>query len=114
MTRAPALRIPMWIAVVALVVTACSGTTTSPAASTGASAPPAFVATPAPSAAAAASATPVPAASIDTSPVTIKVWDYYGDTTPIKPALNGFRAQYPFITVDYQALDWDSMNEKFK
>jgi ABC-type glycerol-3-phosphate transport system substrate-binding protein len=61
-----------------------------------------------------ASTEPSPAASVDKTPVTIKVWDYYGESTPIKPALDGFKAEYPWITVDYQALDWDSMNEKFK
>ena len=35
-------------------------------------------------------------------------------STPIKPALAGFNKEFPWITVDYQALDWDSMNEKFK
>ena len=59
------------------------------------------------------SAAPTEAPSLDTTPVTIKVWDYYGDATPIKPALEGFKKEFPWITVDYQALDWDSMNEKF-
>ncbi len=59
------------------------------------------------------SAEPSAAPSVDTTPVTIKVWDYYGESTPIKPALAGFAKEYPWITVDYQALDWDSMNEKF-
>ena len=54
-----------------------------------------------------------PAASLDTTPVTIVVWDYYGEATPIKPALAGFALEYPWITVKYEALDWDSMNEKF-
>ncbi len=54
-----------------------------------------------------------PSPSLDTTPVTIKVWDYYGESTPVKPALDGFKQKYPWITVDYQALDWDSMNEKF-
>jgi ABC-type glycerol-3-phosphate transport system substrate-binding protein len=109
MTRAPALRIPIWIAIVALVVTACSGATTSIAPSAPAAT------TPQPSSSSGeASTAPTPAPSLDTTPVTIKVWDYYGDTTPVKPALAGFKAQYPWVTVDYQALDWDSMNEKFK
>ena len=59
-----------------------------------------------PSEAAAAS----PAPSIDTTPVTITVWDYYGESTPVKPALAGFQKEYPWITVDYQAVDWDSMS----
>ena len=61
-----------------------------------------------------ASAEPsAPPPSIDTTPVTIKVWDYYGESTPIKPALEGFAKEFPWITVDYQALDWDSMQQKF-
>jgi ABC-type glycerol-3-phosphate transport system substrate-binding protein len=31
----------------------------------------------------------------------------------VKPALAAFEKEYPWITVDYQALDWDSMNTKF-
>ena len=45
--------------------------------------------------------------------MTITVWDYYGEATPIKPAIDGFQKEYPWITVKYEALDWDSMNEKF-
>lgn len=47
------------------------------------------------------------------NPVTIEVWDYYGDATPIKPAIAGFQKAYPWITVKYQALDWDTAHEKF-
>jgi multiple sugar transport system substrate-binding protein len=75
------------LAAAALVVSACGG-----------------AATPAPA---------TPAASLDTTPVTITVWDYYGEATPVKPALDGFQTEYPWITVKYEALDWDSMNEKF-
>jgi multiple sugar transport system substrate-binding protein len=64
-----------------------------------------------------AAATPAPATaaapSVDTTPVTIKVWDYYGESTPVKPALDGFKQKYPWITVQYEALDWDSMQQKF-
>jgi multiple sugar transport system substrate-binding protein len=88
------------LAVVALLVGAC-GTAASPSPSSPSGSEPA--------ASAPTSAPP----SIDTTPVTIRVWDYYGETTPIKPALEGFKKAYPWITVDYQALDWDSMNEKF-
>jgi ABC-type glycerol-3-phosphate transport system substrate-binding protein len=49
----------------------------------------------------------------DRTPVTITVWDYYGSTTPVKPALAGFKRKYPWITVNYQALDWDTINTKF-
>ena len=110
MTRVPAPRILIWIALVALVVAACSGAATT---SVAPSAPAATTPQPAASQGEASTA-PTPAPSLDTTPVTIKVWDYYGDTTPLKPALAGFKAQYPWVTVDYQALDWDSMNEKFK
>jgi multiple sugar transport system substrate-binding protein len=46
-------------------------------------------------------------------PVTITVWDYYGEATPIKPAIEGFEQQYPWITVKYEAIDWDTAHEKF-
>lgn len=92
------------LAVLAIVVGACGSSSASPT-----TAP-----TGAPSSGAGASSEPTAAPSVDTTPVTIKVWDYYGDTTPIKPALDGFKKEFPWITVDYQALDWDSMNEKFK
>ncbi len=47
------------------------------------------------------------------TPVTITVWDYYGQATPIKPAIAGFEKKYPWITVKYSALDWDTAHEKF-
>jgi len=107
MTRAR--RLAALAAAMAILVGACGGAAT-PAPSPAASAPPATdQASAAPSEAAPAS----PAPSIDTTPVTITVWDYYGESTPVKPALAGFQKEYPWITVDYQALDWDSMNEKF-
>ena len=49
----------------------------------------------------------------DRTPVTITVWDYYGTTTPVKPALAGFKRKYPWITVNYQALDYDTISTKF-
>ena len=101
------LRALAGLAIAALVASACgsSGSTTAPS-----------VAVPTPGQSAAGEASPsaaTPAASLDTTPVTIKVWDYYGESTPIKPALAGFAKEFPWITVDYEALDWDSMNEKF-
>jgi len=90
MTRPTAPRIPTWIALVALIVAACSGATTS--ASVAPSAPAATTPQPAASQGEASTA-PTPAPSLDTTPVSIKVWDYYGDTTPVKPALAGFKAQ---------------------
>lgn len=47
------------------------------------------------------------------TPVTITVWDYYGQATPVKPAIAGFEKAYPWITVKYSALDWDTAHEKF-
>jgi len=47
------------------------------------------------------------------SPVTITVWDYYGTSTPVKPALAGFKTKYPWITVNYQALDYNTISTKF-
>jgi ABC-type glycerol-3-phosphate transport system substrate-binding protein len=87
---------------VALVVSAC-GSAASPAPATQAAvtSPPA------------GGSTASPAPSMDTTPVTITVWDYYGEATPVKPAVDGFQKEYPWITVKYEALDWDSMNEKF-
>jgi ABC-type glycerol-3-phosphate transport system substrate-binding protein len=51
-----------------------------------------------------------PAASNE--PVTITVWDYYGEATPIKPLIEGFQKENPNITVQYEALDWDTTLEK--
>ncbi len=44
--------------------------------------------------------------------VTITVWDYYGEATPIKPFIEGFQKENPNITVQYEALDWDTTLEK--
>jgi multiple sugar transport system substrate-binding protein len=44
--------------------------------------------------------------------VTITVWDYYGEATPLKPLVAPFMAANPDITIDYQALDWDTTNQK--
>lgn len=47
-------------------------------------------------------------------PVTITVWDYYGTATPFtKPVLAGFHQQYPWITVNYQALGYNATHDKF-
>lgn len=51
-----------------------------------------------------------PAASNEN--VTITVWDYYGEATPVKPLLEGFQKENPNITVQYEALDWDTTLEK--
>jgi ABC-type glycerol-3-phosphate transport system substrate-binding protein len=53
-------------------------------------------------------------ASGSNEPVTITVLDYYGEATPFsEDAIAGFEAQYPWITVKYEAGDWDTMHEKF-
>ncbi len=44
--------------------------------------------------------------------VTITVWDYYGEATPVKPLIEGFQKENPNITVQYEALDWDTTNQK--
>lgn len=45
--------------------------------------------------------------------VTIKVWDYYGTSTPIQPSMiAAFEAANPDIKVSYEALNWDSMMQK--
>ncbi len=44
--------------------------------------------------------------------VTITLWDYYGEATPLKPLVAPFMAANPDITIDYQALDWDTTNQK--
>ena len=108
MTRAR--RLATLAAVMAILTGACGAAATpAPSAAPPSAEASAATASAGPSEAAAAS----PAPSIDTTPVTITVWDYYGESTPVKPALAGFQKEYPWITVDYQALDWDSMNEKF-
>ena len=47
-----------------------------------------------------------------TGKVTITLWDYYGEATPLKPLVEPFMAANPNITIDYQALDWDTTNQK--
>lgn len=46
-------------------------------------------------------------------PVTITVQDYYGASTPMKPVIKSFEEAYPWITVKYEAVDWDTLHEKF-
>jgi ABC-type glycerol-3-phosphate transport system substrate-binding protein len=45
-------------------------------------------------------------------PVTITVWDYYGEATPVKPLIEPFMQENPNITVNYEALDWDTTLDK--
>lgn len=44
--------------------------------------------------------------------VTITVWDYYGEATPVKPLVEPFMKEYPNIKVNYEALDWDTTLDK--
>jgi multiple sugar transport system substrate-binding protein len=46
-------------------------------------------------------------------PVTIRIQDYYGASTPMKPVIKAFEKAYPWITVDYEPVDWDTLHEKF-
>jgi multiple sugar transport system substrate-binding protein len=46
-------------------------------------------------------------------PVTIVLQDYYGASTPIKAVIPAFEKAYPWITVKYEAVDWDTLHEKF-
>jgi len=87
------------IALVALTLTACSSQpapTEKPAAEQPATAP----------------ATEQPTAAPAAEPVTITVWDYYGESSPIVPIVDAFEAANPDIKVQVEALDWDSTLEK--
>ncbi|MBN9605755.1 MAG: sugar ABC transporter substrate-binding protein [Actinomycetales bacterium] len=44
---------------------------------------------------------------------TVVVWDYYGQSTPLKAAIAAFEAANPDVIVDYQAFDYDTLQEKF-
>jgi ABC-type glycerol-3-phosphate transport system substrate-binding protein len=47
-------------------------------------------------------------------PATITVWDYYGSATPLQESvIKAFEQEYPWITVDYQAIGWNATHEKF-
>jgi ABC-type glycerol-3-phosphate transport system substrate-binding protein len=96
------------VAALAIAVAACGGAA-SPTPAANQSTEPSVV----PSAAPAASATP--AASLDTTPVMITVWDYYGKgTSPFAPeVLAAFQKEYPWITVNHEDVDWDSYLTKF-
>jgi multiple sugar transport system substrate-binding protein len=83
------------VIILGLLLSACATGTTEPAASE------APVTTEAPV------ATEVPAEQ-----VTITVWDYYGEATPIKPLIEPFQAAHPNIKINYEALDWDTTFEK--
>ena len=77
------------VIILGLLLSSCGGGTTQPAASE-------------------APVTTQPPAE----PVTITVWDYYGEATPIKPLIAAFEAAHPNIKINYEALDWDTTLEK--
>ncbi|MEZ5094624.1 sugar ABC transporter substrate-binding protein [Nocardioides sp.] len=54
-----------------------------------------------------------PSRAADKASGTVTVWDYYGSATPLKPALEAFEKANPTIKVDYQAYDYDTMQDKF-
>ena len=105
------------LAAAVLAAGACgSAATQSPTSTvTSASGGPATATATATAAAVATPAAATPEASVDTTPVTLTVWDYYGkDTTPFTPdAIAAFQKEYPWITVDRQDLDWDTFIQKF-
>ncbi len=84
--------------ILGLLLSACGGATTQP-----------------PAASQAPAVTEAPPAVTEAPPaeaVTLTVWDYYGEATPIKPLIAGFEAAHPNIKIDYQSLDWDTTFEK--
>jgi multiple sugar transport system substrate-binding protein len=44
---------------------------------------------------------------------TLTVWDYYGSATPIKPAVAAFQKLNPDLKINYQAVDYDTFQQKF-
>lgn len=44
--------------------------------------------------------------------VEISVWDFYGDTTPIKPLIEIFESENPGITVKFEEVGWDGFWQK--
>lgn len=43
---------------------------------------------------------------------TVVVWDYYGASSPLKPALEAFKKSHPEISIDYQEYDYDTFQDK--
>jgi multiple sugar transport system substrate-binding protein len=91
-----------------LVLSACGSTATvqTPAAP---SAPQAPAKTEAPAAPANTQALAAPAAG---SQVEITIWDFYGDTTPIKPLIPLFEKENPGIKVKFEEVGWDGFWQK--
>ena len=63
------------------------------------------------SACGAPAATQAPAAPAG-EPVEITIWDFYGDTTPIKPLLPQFEKENPGIKVKFEEVGWGGFWEK--
>ncbi|SDM25983.1 ABC transporter substrate-binding protein [Actinomyces ruminicola] len=42
----------------------------------------------------------------------IVVWDYYGSSSPVKPALDLFKQEHPDVNIDYQEYDYDTFQNK--
>lgn len=57
-------------------------------------------------------ASTAPTAAPADEKVTLTVWDYYGEATPLKPLIEGFQKENPNITIQYESLDWDTTLEK--
>jgi len=95
-----------------LVLSACTAPAAGTPSGSGASQPTATTAGSGAAGGATAAATAGAAVPSTGEEVTITVWDYYGDATPIKPLIEPFQKANPNIKVDYQALDWDTTLEK--
>lgn len=97
--------------VATLIMSACTTPTAAPTAAPVKTEPTAapVVATDVPAAPAATEApTAAPAAEI----VEITVWDFYGDTTPIKPLVAQFEKENPGIKVKFEEVGWDGFWQK--
>ncbi|HYF95346.1 MAG TPA: extracellular solute-binding protein [Symbiobacteriaceae bacterium] len=57
-------------------------------------------------------ADPPAAAKQPETPVTITVWDFYGDSTPIKPLIPAFEKEFPNIKVKFEAVGWNGFWQK--
>ena len=64
------------------------------------------------SACGAPAATEAPTAPAAGEPVEITIWDFYGDTTPIKPLIPQFEKENPGIKVKFEEVGWGGFWEK--
>jgi len=104
--------------VTSMILSACAASTPAPAAQP-TQAPAAAEPTKAPAAAeptqAPAAAEPTKAAEAPAAAgqvVEISVWDFYGDTTPIKPLIPQFEKENPGIKVKFEEVGWDGFWQK--